>query len=306
MSILTVILPAVQERRIRQDGQESSQHLLTASNPNRQMNTIRKNLGVYLIEAWALGMFMFSACAVTILLEHPDAPGRMVIEDGVTRRVLNGIAMGLTAILLIYSPWGKRSGAHMNPAVTLANFQMQRISLPNTIGYIIAQCFGGVLIVLLFSILVPDLISHPGVSYVATVPPMHGYGLAFLLEFGMSAVLFTLLLICSNSKYASYTGIVAGILVALFITLEAPFSGMSINPARTLASAWPSGIWDGWWIYLLAPTGGMMCAGILYRAWYRAVHQGNCLSMTFHLSGSKNCVTYEVTGPKALLAEQLH
>ena len=75
----------------------------------------------YVIEGLCLGMFMISACIFAALLEHPASPVRMNIASPDLRRLLAGIAMGLTAILLIYSPLGQRSGAHMNPARSFAS-----------------------------------------------------------------------------------------------------------------------------------------------------------------------------------------
>lgn len=263
---------------------------------------LRLHWKTYLIEAWALGMFMISACVFVILLEHPASPVQHSIQSPFIRRLLIGMAMGVTAVLLIYSPWGKRSGAHMNPAVTLANLQMERISLENAIWYIIAQCIGGALGVYLFKWIVPELISVAAVNYVVTVPGEAGFAIAFIAEFGISFLLLLVILIASNSKHAKYTGIIAGTMVALYITFEAPFSGMSINPARTLASALPSGMWTAWWIYLIAPVVGMLLAGALYRKWYRVRHDGNCLTMKCHLSGHQHQnTTYEVLGPQELL-----
>ena len=73
----------------------------------------------YLMEAALLGLFMISACAFTVLLEFPGSPVRQAVPDPGIRRFLTGLAMGTTAIALIYSPWGKQSGAHFNPAMTL-------------------------------------------------------------------------------------------------------------------------------------------------------------------------------------------
>src|SRR5271165_6329401 len=82
----------------------------------------------YLMEAAGLGLFMISACAFTVLLEHPMSPVRQAIENGTLRRVLIGIAMGLTAIGIICSPWGKQSGAHLNPSVTLAFLSLGKVA----------------------------------------------------------------------------------------------------------------------------------------------------------------------------------
>jgi aquaporin Z len=69
----------------------------------------------YLMEAAGLASLMLSACLFTALFEVPDSPLRKAIPDPFFRRALVGIAMGLTAIAIIYSPWGQRSAAHLNP-----------------------------------------------------------------------------------------------------------------------------------------------------------------------------------------------
>mgnify|MGYP003465459333 CR=1 FL=1 len=96
----------------------------------------------YLIEGWALGVFMISAGVFATLLESPDSPVHAAIHSDVLRRVLIGVAMGLTAIGLIYSPWGKRSGAHMNPAVTLAFLRLGRVRRWDAVFYVAAQFVG--------------------------------------------------------------------------------------------------------------------------------------------------------------------
>ena len=266
------------------------------------IGALKKNWPVYLIEAWALGTFMVSACFFTILLEHPGSPVHQAMPSAFERRFFMGLAMGITAVLLIYSPWGKRSGAHMNPAVTLANLQMERISPVNAAWYIVAQFTGGAIGVYLFKWIVPQLIRETGVNYAVTIPGMEGLSLAFAAEFVMSFVLLWLVLLCSNSRFAGLTGWLAGFLLVVYITFEAPYSGMSINPARTVASALPANIWTGWWVYFLAPVAGMVLAGFIYRKSYRIAHGGNCLTMKCHLSGNKhNCTTYEILGPSDLL-----
>jgi aquaporin Z len=74
----------------------------------------------YLMEAALLGIFMISACAFVVLLEYPSSPIRLALPNADLRRLLVGLAMGATAVALIYSPWGMQSGAHFNPATTLA------------------------------------------------------------------------------------------------------------------------------------------------------------------------------------------
>ncbi len=249
----------------------------------------KKNWRLYLIEAWALGMFMLSACFFTILIEHPALPIRNTLGSPVLWRLAEGLAMGLTAVLLIYSKWGKRSGAHMNPAVTLTFYQLDRIEAADAAGYISAQFAGGLGGILVSKWLAFSYLSHPAINFVVTRPGVWGEGWALALETGMAFTLFLTVLWSSNHpRLASYTGIFAGLLLVFFITFEAPYSGMSINPARTTASALPAGVWTAWWLYFIGPVAGMNAAGFVFRRWYRMRHNGNCLTMECHFSGVRH------------------
>ncbi len=233
----------------------------------RTVTLLRDHWPEYLIEGWALGMFMISAGAFTIAFEASGSPLRVAIEDPDLRRVLIGVAMGLTAVALIYSPWGKRSGAHMNPAVTLTFLRLGKIGRADAVYYVAAQVVGGTAGVLVVALLAGPLFTEPPVNYVVTVPGAPGIVVAFAAEFVISLGLMLTILGVSNApRLAPYTGLFAGTLVALYISIEAPLSGMSINPARTLASAVPAGSWTGLWIYLLAPPLGMLTGAEIYRA----------------------------------------
>ena len=235
----------------------------------------------YFMEGALLGMFMVSACGFTALLEHPSSPVRAVLVDGDLRRALTGIAMGLTAIALIYSPWGKRSGAHMNPAVTLAFLRRGKVRPRDAAGYITAQFAGGLAGVLLARALLGAALSDPAVNFAVTVPRPgpSGAATAFVAELLLAMGMITLVLRASASaRWGRRTGLLAGGLVALYITLEAPLSGMSMNPARTLASAWPASTWTGIWIYFTAPVLGMLGAEAAHRRLARAT-AGGCAKL---------------------------
>ncbi|MDX2134165.1 MAG: aquaporin [Saprospiraceae bacterium] len=220
----------------------------------------------YFIEAWALGMFMCSACLFAVLLETPGQSLHTWIPDPFTRRWLMGLAMGLTAVILIYSDWGKRSGAHMNPAVTLAFWYLGRLDRRDLPWYIAAQFFGGALAMLLIRLLFFQFVPAPSVNFVQTQPGMAGWFIAFLLEVLLAFVLILVVLYSSNdARTAPYTGVFAGLLVMLYIAIEAPYSGMSINPARTFASALAAGNFRYLWLYFLAPTLGMFLAAVVWK-----------------------------------------
>ncbi len=218
----------------------------------------------YAIEAALLAAFMLSACAMTTLFEHPDSPVRAALPAARTRRALIGIAMGLTAIGLIYSPWGQRSGAHFNPSVTLTFLRLGKIAPRDAAAYIVAHCLGGVLGVLLAYAALGMFVAHPEVRFAATVPGRGGASVAFVAELAISLALMSVILLLSNTKLARCTGLVCGALVATYITVEAPYSGMSMNPARSFAAALFAGEWSSLWIYVSAPPLGMLAAAELH------------------------------------------
>ena len=148
---------------------------------------LRQHWPEYLMEAALLGLFMISAGAFTILLEHPASSIHMSLP--LLRRALGGLAMGLTAIALIYSPWGRQSGAHFNPAVTMTFYRLKRIAAWDAVFYIAAQFMGGTLAVVLFAFVAGDLLR--AVHYAATVPGSMGPSAAFTAEFLISAALMS-------------------------------------------------------------------------------------------------------------------
>jgi aquaporin Z len=215
----------------------------------------------YLIEGWALGCFMISIGLFAMLLEVSSSPLYDWIRNPDLRRVLLGASAGITAAALIYSPWGQRSGAHMNPAVTLAFLRLRKITPRHALGYMVAQAVGGMAGVYLVWIAFGAVFGAPPVSFVTTVPRDGAVLAAFVAELSMSALLMlTMLASISSRRFAAYTGLLAGFLIFAFISLEAPLSGTSINPARSLASAVPAHVWASFWIYLVAPVLGMQLA----------------------------------------------
>jgi aquaporin Z len=179
--------------------------------------------------------------------------------------VLTGTAMGITAIAIIYSPWGKQSGAHFNPSVTLTFWRLGKIATWDAVFYVLAQFAGAVIGVGIAAILLGELIAHPAVNYVATLPGPGGSSIAFLAEFAISFGLMTLVLWVSNTpRVASHTGLFCGVLVATYIGFEAPLSGMSMNPARSFGPAFMAQTWSALWVYFTAPPLGMLAAAHVY------------------------------------------
>ena len=217
------------------------------------------------IEAALLGLFMISACVFTVLFQLPSSLVRENVPSAFLRRAMTGAAMGLTAIALIYSPWGQRSGAHINPSVTLTFYRLGKIQLGDATLYIFSQFAGGIAGVMIAAHLLGASVADSEVHYAATYPGKYGAFPAVVSELIISFLLMLMVLYVSNhARLSRFTGLFAGLLVASYIAFEAPFSGMSMNPARTLASALPSGIWRGFWIYVVVPPLGMLAAAELF------------------------------------------
>jgi aquaporin Z len=249
---------------------------------------LRTHWPEYLMEAAALGIFMVSACVFGVLLGHSTSAIYLAVPSPLIRQILGGIAMGLTAVGIISSPWGKQSGAHMNPAFSLMFLALGKIAPWDAVFYMVGQFAGGVSGVVLSSFLVGPRLADPSVNYIVTIPGPRGPWVAFGAEFAISFLLVAIVLNVSNSRRMTrYTPWVAGLLIASYISIETPLSGMSMNPARTIGSALPAGVWSAIWVYFLAPVTAMFLAGQLYRH-FRGAHRIFCAK--YHHHNPKRCI----------------
>ena len=240
----------------------------------------------YLMEAGGLGIFMVSVCVFDVLLECPLSPVHQTIRDPIVRRVLMGLARGLTVVGLVYSPWGKQSGAHFNPAVTLTFCWLGKVMPWDACFYAVAQFLGALTGVLLMAPLLGPWLADPAVNYVITAPGSAGQTIAFQAEALISFGLMLQVLVTSNIRRAArFTGLFAGALMAIYVVVESPYSGMSMNPARTFASAVPAGAWMGLWLYFAAPLLGMVVAGEVYLLSFGRVY---CAKL--HHDNDKRCI----------------
>jgi len=242
----------------------------------------------YLMEALGLGLFMLSACSFTVLLFHPSSLIAQRIQSEIARRALMGLAMGSTAIAIVFSPLGKRSGAHINPSVTLTFLRLGKVQPCDAVFYTLFQFTGAVGGMLVASWLMGDKLAHQSVSYATTVPGRTGWPAAFTAELLISFLLMSVILLGSNStRLSRWTGLFAGFLIFNYITFESPISGMSMNPARTLGSASIGNIWTALWIYFTAPPLGMLLAAECYaRVW--AGREVACAKLHHH--NNQRCI----------------
>jgi aquaporin Z len=266
------------------------------------LEALKEHWPEYLIEAWCLGSFMISACFFGVMLFHPDSPA--IGLSPILRNILMGTAMGVTAIAIICSPWGKRSGAHFNPAVTITFLRLGKIRVWDAAFYIIFQFIGATLGVLVSWCLLGELLANSAVNFVTTVPGRWGIAAAFAGEAVIAFLQMSVILFASNSvRISRFTPLLAGVLVAIYIGVESPVSGMSMNPARTFASAAVAAEWTAWWIYFLAPTAAMLASAEVYvrtrgmkRVFCAKLHHHNQARCIFNCAfGEMDANSIEVT-----------
>src|SRR5512142_2156674 len=186
------------------------------------------------------------------------------------RRLITGFFFGSTGALIAISPVGRVSGAHINPAVTLAFRWMGKLDTRTSLVYIAGQCIGGILGC------VPLLAwgnMGRSVAYGATTPGA-GYSILAALT---GAFLATFLMVALRAVFLCFRRILPfapGIfppLFAILVLAEAPISGTSANPARSLGPSVISGQWQCGWIYWVGPILGALVACLLCSALARRI-----------------------------------
>ena len=217
------------------------------------------------MEAGEVAVYMFFVCTFATLLQHPASPVLQFISGDLYRRELMGVAIGAVVIAIILSPWGKQSGGHFNPAVTFTFYRLGKVRSWDMVWYATSQLSGAISGVAIADYLLRGAPGNDAVRYAVTAPGVYGSALAFVAEQTISFILMATILVASNSEtLARYTPYFVGALYAIFIAFEAPLSGMSMNPARTLGSAINANYWHAIWIYFIAPQLGMLIAAELF------------------------------------------
>jgi len=180
------------------------------------------------------------------------------------RRLLTGFLFGSTGALIALSPVGRHSGAHINPVVSLSFWLMHKLSLRHVVGYVIAQLAGALVGAL-------PLLAWGAwgrsVDFGATVPGVgYGTGAALVGEAVTTfALVLGLFLFLTHRRLRPFTPALFPVLYAAMVFLEAPVSGTSTNPARSLGPAVISGQWRDWWVYGVGPLLGALVGVAVYR-----------------------------------------
>jgi aquaporin Z len=175
--------------------------------------------------------------------------------------IVAALAFGLALLAGLYA-FGEVSGGHFNPAVSLAMFLDKRLAGADLVGYWISQFLGGVLAALVLLLAT----SQDDVASTATVPGDDGSGTAFVMELVLTAIFVGVILQASVSGRFGSSALVAIPLTLVTVHLAGiPFSGASVNPARTFGPDLIGNEWDGIWVYFLGPLLGAALAWGIHR-----------------------------------------
>jgi aquaporin Z len=235
------------------------------------LQALRHHWRHYLVEAAGPMAFLTFSIFATVLFHHPSsAVARAMGPREWVQRIGVGLVVGGLVAAMANSPWGKRSGAHFNPAVTLGFWQLGHIRTADALWYVLAQFAGALLAGFGMFWLLAPWFDYPTIHYNTTRPPDEAYGWALALgaEMVISAGLMLVLLWALHSpRLKKWTGALVGVLLMLYVVVESPLSGMSLNPARTLGAAAAASRGPGLWLYFVGPLTAAWVTAELYRRW---------------------------------------
>lgn len=231
--------------------------------------SLRGHWPEYLMECWGVGCLVLVSGVLAVMFDALMRPIAIAAPD--TRRLTEGAIIALAGIGLVYSRWGRQSGAHYNPAVTATFFALGKVKKWDAVFYAAAHIVGGVVGLLLAVLILGQPFRNPPVDWTLAMPGGFGKAAAFLAEFAAAFTLISLILVLGGRpRLAPFIGVADGVMSLVFTAIIAPISGYSLNPARSLAAALLSGHWITLWIYLLAPPLGMLAAAAINRRLFRA------------------------------------
>jgi len=215
----------------------------------------------YLAELFGTFVLVFGGCtgiAAALKMSAAAPFGTNAASPNGIVLIAVPFAFGLALMAGLYA-FAEISGGHFNPAVSLGLFLDRRLSFEDLLGYWIFQFAGAILASLLM--LIP--FNHDVVKATATVPASNGQ--ALFLEIAFTAVFVLVILQSTKSERFAGTALVSIPLTLLAIHFAAiPFSGSSVNPARSLGPALVGSEWTGFWVYVVGPTAGAIIAWLVY------------------------------------------
>jgi aquaporin Z len=226
---------------------------------------MKLNWSEYAAEACGTGFNLLVGLSAGVLNFSPNFPIAHLIPSHSLRLLITGLIYAGSGSLFAISPLGKLSGAHINPAVSLAFFARGKMHLHDFVGYLAAQFAGAIVGAWL---LVWIWCGHAADVNDGVTAPGPGFPIwfVFVAEFGMTlALVLAIFAFLSSERLMRWTPFMTWMLVATLVWIGAPVSGTSLNPARSFGPSLVSWFWSYQWLYWIAPPLGSLGGVFLFR-----------------------------------------
>jgi aquaporin Z len=225
---------------------------------------------IWAAEAAGTALLVLCGLSAVALDLGAGSPVADVVPSTSVRLLFTGLLVGATVALIAVSPVGRLSGGHLNPAVTLAFGVLGRVSWHDLAGYLVAQFTGALVGALAFHLLWGSVAVsvRGGVTHPRVATPE-----ALALEAGMTALLVaTIFLFVSRERLARWTPLAVWPLLAVMIWKLSPYTGTSLNPARSEGPAVAFTDLPDLWIYFVGPLVGALGVALLWRSTRPSMH----------------------------------
>ena len=246
---------------------------------------------LFLSELVGTAVLLLGGLSVVIFMFGTGSPMERILPSVVFRQTTTGFLFGCVGTLITLSAIGKESGAHINPAVTLAFWLFQKLDTKTALGYVVAQLIGacvGCVPLLAWGSM------GRSIAFGATTPGK-GYTIEAVLM-GEIATTFALVsalcLFIGFRHLRRFTPFMIPFLYAVMVPLEASISGTSTNPARTFGPAVISGQWEGWWIYWVGPILGTIVAVLVLSSLARRIE----VAKLYHFESDRRRIFHRMAG----------
>jgi aquaporin Z len=248
-------------------------------------------------ELLGTAFLVFVALSAVTLSFGSGSPLRVVLLNSSTRRLITGLLLAASGPLVAISPLGKLSGAHLNPAVSLAFWLQGKMHQYDLVGYLASQLLGAVLGAGLAVLIWRERAAsvHNGVTALGI-----GYSIwsVFLIEMGLTCLLvLAIFLFLSSHRLMRWTPFMTWLLMAFIYWLAAPISGSSLNPARSFGPALVSWFWRDQWVYDVAsPIGALLAVGLFRSLNCMGIH--DVLTAKLFHAPRYRCIFKDVKAPQ--------
>jgi aquaporin Z len=259
----------------------------------KDQNGSRFTWQLFFSELVGTAVLLLGGLSIVIFMFGAGSPMERMLPSVKFRQITTGFLFGCVGTLITLSTVGKESGAHINPAVTLAFWLFQKLNTRTALGYIIAQLVGAVVGSL--PLLAWGSMGR-SVAFGATIPGK-GYRIETVL---MGEVVTTFALVAGLCVFIGFrhlrpfTPFMIPFLYAVMVPLEASVSGTSTNPARTLGPALISGQWEGWWVYWAGPLTGTLVAVLVCSSLSRRIE----VAKLYHFESDRRRILHRMAGSR--------